>query len=83
MARNKVLVDMLEPIEGRLHWINLQNDEPELLWDEHRIMLQSLIAGDADLAQQLSFEHIEVNRSRVLNHLFGAPTARPDRNTGP
>jgi DNA-binding GntR family transcriptional regulator len=83
MARNKVLVDMLEPIEGRLHWINLQNDEPELLWDEHRIMLQSLIAGDADLAQQLSFEHIEVNRSRVLNHLFGTPTARPDRNTGP
>lgn len=71
MARNKVLVEMLEPIEGRLHWINLQNDEPDVLWAEHRIMLEALIAGDADRAQQLSCEHIEVNRSRVLRHLFG------------
>jgi DNA-binding GntR family transcriptional regulator len=73
MARNKVLVEMLEPIEGRLHWINLQNDEPEVLWGEHRIMLEALIAGDVDRTQQLSCEHIEVNRIRVLQHLFGAP----------
>jgi DNA-binding GntR family transcriptional regulator len=83
MARNKVLVDMLEPVEGRLHWINLQNDEPELLWNEHRIMLQALVTGDADLAQRLSVQHIEVNRSRVLNHLFGAPPARSGPNTRP
>jgi DNA-binding GntR family transcriptional regulator len=83
MARNKVLVDMLEPIEGRLHWINLQNDEPEVLWAEHQIMVQALIAGDADLAQQLSLEHIEVNRSRVLTHLFDTPEARPGGDTRP
>ncbi|WP_197739749.1 GntR family transcriptional regulator [Mycolicibacterium sp. P1-18] len=73
MARNKFLVQMLEPIEGRLHWINLQNDEPDVLWAEHRIMLQALIAGDAGRARQLSYEHIDVNRARVLHHLFGAP----------
>jgi len=72
MARNKFLVEMLEPIEGRLHWINLQNDEPDVLWAEHRIMLQALIAGDVDRARQLSYEHIDVNRARVLRHLFGA-----------
>lgn len=71
MARNKFLVEMLEPIEGRLHWINLQNDEPDVLWAEHRIMLEALIAGDVDRAAQLSYEHIEVNRARVLHHLFG------------
>ena len=71
MARNKVLAELLEPIEGRLHWINLQNDEPELLWAEHRIMVAALIARDAGLSQQLSHEHIEVNRARVLKHLFG------------
>jgi DNA-binding GntR family transcriptional regulator len=71
MARNKILADTLEPIEGRLHWINLQNDDPEMLWDEHRIMLQALTAGDGDLSQRLSYEHIEVNRARVLDHLFG------------
>jgi DNA-binding GntR family transcriptional regulator len=71
MARNKILADTLEPIEGRLHWINLQNDDPEMLWDEHRIMLQALISGDGDLSQRLSYEHIEVNRARVLDHLFG------------
>jgi DNA-binding GntR family transcriptional regulator len=77
MARNKVLVQMLEPIEGRLHWINLQNDEPDVLWAEHRIMLAALISGDADLIQRLSGEHIEVNRVRVLKHLFGTTPARP------
>lgn len=81
MARNKVLVEMLEPIEGRLHWINLQNDEPDLLWAEHRIMLEALTVGDADLARQLSYEHIEVNRARVLHHLFGTPPIRPGANT--
>lgn len=73
MARNKFLVQMLEPIEGRLHWINLQNDEPDVLWAEHRIMLQALIIGDADRAQQLAYEHIDVNRARVLRHLFDTP----------
>jgi DNA-binding GntR family transcriptional regulator len=77
MARNKMLVSILEPIEGRLHWINLQNDEPELLWSEHRIMLDALVAGDADLVAQLSREHVEVNRVRVLNHLFGTSGRRP------
>ncbi|MBI3223807.1 MAG: GntR family transcriptional regulator [Mycolicibacterium cosmeticum] len=77
MVRNTILVGMLEPIEGRLHWINLQNDEPELLWAEHRIMLAALITGDADLAQRLSHEHIEVNRARVLNHLFGTVAPEP------
>ena len=71
MARNKVLVEMLEPIEGLLHWINLQNDSPDVLWAEHRIMLEALIVGDADRARQLSYEHIDVNRARVLHHLFG------------
>jgi len=34
---------LLEPIEGRLHWINLQNDDSaEMLWAEHRIMVQGL-----------------------------------------
>ena len=83
MARNKVLVQMLEPIEGRLHWINLQNDEPDVLWAEHRIMLAALIAGDSDLIQRLSHEHIEVNRIRVLKHLFGTPPARPGDTTRP
>jgi len=83
MTRNKILVGMLEPIEGRLHWINLQNDDPEMLWAEHRIMVQALIAGDADLAQQLSIEHIEVNRARVLTHLFGSQGAGSGRNTRP
>ncbi|MQY31952.1 GntR family transcriptional regulator [Nocardia aurantia] len=77
IARNKVLASMLEPIEGRLHYINLQNDEPEVLWAEHRIMVEALISGDADLSRQLSCEHIEVNRARVLTHLFGAPRSRP------
>ncbi|MCX4097996.1 GntR family transcriptional regulator [Nocardia sp. alder85J] len=78
MARNKVLVGMLEPIEGRLHWINLQNDEPETLWAEHRIMVDALISGSVELSQQLSHEHIAVNRARVLNHLFGTTRTRPD-----
>jgi DNA-binding GntR family transcriptional regulator len=71
MARHKTLGEMLGPIESRLHWINLQNDEPELLWAEHRVMVAAMIAGDADLSQRLSHEHIEVNRARVLKHLFG------------
>ncbi|HEX7823439.1 MAG TPA: GntR family transcriptional regulator [Mycobacterium sp.] len=83
MARNKVLVDLLEPIEGRLQWINVQNDEPEVLWAEHRIMLAALIAGDADRAQQMSLQHVEVNRVRVLTHLFGTPAARPGAHTPP
>lgn len=83
IARNTILVQLLEPIEGRLHWINLQNDEPEVLWAEHRIMLEALVIGDADRAQQLAYEHIEVNRTRVLGHLFGIPPARSGEDARP
>ncbi|WAC53846.1 GntR family transcriptional regulator [Gordonia sp. SL306] len=71
LARNDLLASILEPLEGRLHWIFRQNDRPDQLWREHEELLAAIVDRDGDRAADLAVAHVRVNRNRVLSHLFG------------
>ncbi|MGZ8178847.1 GntR family transcriptional regulator [Williamsia sp. SKLECPSW1] len=72
LARNDLLVSILEPLEGRLHWVFRQNNDPQRLWDEHEELLAAIATKNADRAAQLAVEHVRSNRDRVLKYLFGS-----------
>lgn len=78
LARNDLLVSILEPLEGRLHWVLRQNRDPQRLWQEHEDLLDSIIDKDADRAAKLAVEHVRFNKNRVMTYLFGpTPGDRP------
>ncbi|SIS12250.1 GntR family transcriptional regulator [Williamsia sterculiae] len=70
-AGNALLVEILAPLEGRLHWIFRQNEDPQRLWDEHEELLDAITAHDAERAERLAVEHVQSNRTHVMNYLFG------------
>lgn len=72
LARNDLLVSILEPLEGRLHWVLRQNKDPQRLWQEHEDLLDAIADKDADRAAELAVEHVRFNKDRVTKYLFGA-----------
>lgn len=72
LARNDLLVSILEPLEGRLHWVLRQNKDPQRLWQEHEDLLVAIADKDADRAAELAVEHVRFNKDRVMKYLFGA-----------
>ena len=47
------------------------------VWSEHLAILDAVIRGDAQLAEQLAREHCEHSGSIILNHLPDIPAAGP------
>ncbi len=62
IAHNSLLASIMEPLEGRLHWLLRQNDDPQVLHDEHGALLEAIRSGDADLAAERSLEHVRTSR---------------------
>lgn len=81
LARNELLAEMLEPLQGRLHWLFRQIDDPESLLDEHRRLYDAIASGDPDVAGARALEHVRINRAIALRVLFGegddSPAASP------
>ncbi|GAA3399036.1 GntR family transcriptional regulator [Streptomyces roseoviridis] len=71
MSRNELLVTSLESLEGRLRWLFQQVDDPEPLWDEHRLLYEAIGAGAADAAAELALHHVRYYREVALRLLFG------------
>ncbi|MFC8511295.1 GntR family transcriptional regulator [Streptomyces sp. NPDC057411] len=69
MSRNDLLVTALESLEGRLRWLFQQIDEPESLWEEHRLLYEAIAAGDADAAEDYALHHVRHYRE-VANRLL-------------
>jgi DNA-binding GntR family transcriptional regulator len=71
MAHNDLLASLLEPLQGRLHWLFRQNEDVGELGHEHRRLYDAIASGDADRAGALALEHVQVNRAVAVRLLFG------------
>jgi DNA-binding GntR family transcriptional regulator len=75
MAHNDLLAGLLEPLQGRLHWLFRQNEDVGELVHEHRELHAAIASGDPDTAGALALEHVQVNREIALRLLFGGDGA--------
>ena len=71
MARNGLLAGMLEPLQGRLHWLFRQVDDLDSLWEEHRELYDAIASGEPDRAGAQALQHVQANRDIALALLFG------------
>ena len=79
MAHNELLASMLEPLEGRLHWLLRQNDDPTQLHAEHEELCQAIASGDVAVAQEVSLRHVHTSRDLCLDLLFPGRGPEPTR----
>lgn len=61
-AHNSLLTSLMVPLEGRLHWLLRQNDDPELLHFEHVELLKAIRSGDPELAAKRALSHVCTSR---------------------
>ncbi|MEU6658843.1 GntR family transcriptional regulator [Streptomyces sp. NPDC046821] len=76
IARNDLLADMLEPLQGRIHWLLRQHHDPAELVVEHADLYEAIASGDPDRAAARAMRHVQVNRDIATRLLFGAATGR-------
>ena len=74
MAHNGLLASMLEPLQGRLHWLFRQHEDVAELVHEHRGLFTAIASGDPERAGTIALEHVQVNRDIALRLLFGGET---------
>lgn len=77
MAHNDLLISLLEPLEGRLHWLLRQNNNPRPLHREHVALYESIASGDSDLAGRVAAQHVRTSRELCLQRLY------PDNGSDP
>lgn len=70
LARNELLASMLEPLQGRLHWLFRQNQNATQLQREHRELYDAIASGDPDVAAERALQHVRDNRRLALSLLF-------------
>lgn len=66
MAHNTVLAALIEPLEGRLHWLLLQHDDPWELHLEHLRLAQAIASRDPERAAAEAAAHVRTSRSICL-----------------
>lgn len=71
LAHNKLLAGMLEPLQGRLHWLFRQHDNLAELYREHAQLYEAIASGDPDRAGAQALEHVRINRELAFRLLFG------------
>lgn len=70
LAGNELLTTMLEPLQGRLHWLFRQHSDPAALVDEHTALFEAIASGDPDRAAAQALSHVQLNRDTALRLLF-------------
>ncbi|WP_219416740.1 GntR family transcriptional regulator [Pseudonocardia nigra] len=88
LAGNPHLTAVLEPMAGRshfaLHSLWRSPDAPRLALDEHRQIVEAMVAGDPELAAEAARRHIARLRVRLSQAKPGSPDpARPRRRPRP
>lgn len=77
LARNGLLAGMLEPLQGRLHWLFRQTQDLDALWSEHRRLFEAIASGDPDRAAAQALQHVRTNREVAIGLLFDQPEDQP------
>ncbi|MGP4015398.1 GntR family transcriptional regulator [Saccharopolyspora sp. 5N708] len=70
LADHHLLAGMLDPLQGRLHWLFRQVDDPEALCEEHNHLYDAIASGEADEAAAEAARHVRHNRAAALRLLF-------------
>jgi DNA-binding GntR family transcriptional regulator len=70
LAGNELLASLLEPIQGRLHWLFRQIADLDALWEEHKELFDAIASGDPDRAAAQALHHVRANREVALEMLF-------------
>lgn len=66
MAHNALLASLLEPLEGRLHWLLRQNDDPHVLHQEHTELCEAIASRDVERAAAQALAHVRTSREICL-----------------
>ncbi|GII87715.1 GntR family transcriptional regulator [Sphaerisporangium siamense] len=69
LSHNTLLQAVLEPLQGRLHWLLRQTGDPYDLFEEHAAWFEAIASGAADLAAERARRHARLNREIVRNLL--------------
>ena len=77
MAHNDLLAGILKPLEGRLHWLLRQNEDPERLYQEHEQIYMAIASGDPEAAARVALAHVVTSREICLELLSGARNEMP------
>ncbi|MEU6660082.1 GntR family transcriptional regulator [Streptomyces sp. NPDC046821] len=83
IAGNELLAATLEPLEGRLHWLFHQIDDPSSVWDEHRCLYETIAAADAEAAAACALRHVRHYRKVALTLLFDGANALTPADAAP
>jgi DNA-binding GntR family transcriptional regulator len=70
LADNGLLAAMLEPLQGRLHWLFRQNQNAEQLQTEHRMLYEAVASGDPERSGAQALAHVLENRDLAMSLLF-------------
>jgi DNA-binding GntR family transcriptional regulator len=71
MTHNRLLAGILDPLQGRLHWLFAQSEDLNELVAEHRGLYKAILARDPEKAAALALEHVQINRAIAIRLLFG------------
>lgn len=81
LAGSDLLEATLAPLtdrSDRLSAVTIHSD-PEVRHSEHRLLVDAITTGAAEVAQALAFAHVELGRSRTLGALPEHPHYAPSR----
>ena len=79
LAGSSLLEKTLAPLidrSDRLSAVTLHSD-PEVRHSEHRLLVDAITTGSAEVAQAIAFAHVEFGRSRTLSVLPNHPHYAP------
>lgn len=62
LAHNSLLISMMEPLEGRLHWLLRQHNDPQLLLSDHVALVNAIRSGDVEEAKFRARKHVCTSR---------------------
>jgi DNA-binding GntR family transcriptional regulator len=82
LAHNDLLAAMLEPVQGRLHWLFRQHGDATALHHEHQRLFDAVASGNADQAAAEALKHVQVNRARACQYLFGTDATHDSSVSG-
>lgn len=71
LSHNQLLLEMLGPLQARLHWLFRQGGDAQRLCNEHRKLAEAIATRDPELAGKEALDHVRRNRELSLQLMFG------------
>jgi DNA-binding GntR family transcriptional regulator len=72
---NQTLARLIQPLADKVRLVHaaIRNRRAMTAWDEHAQILDAIVAGDEDLAEELARRHVEASRDEYFR-IMGPPS---------